>query len=303
MKILLATDGSAHARLAETLLLKVPKWKEAEVTVVSVMTPPLIGLGPTFPGEMFSYETETLIATARDVAVTTAEGVAARLKERGVNAHPMVVEGDPGGALLETVGDKEYDLVAIGSRGQGSFESFFLGSVARKLVSHSPVSVLVARPGEDDIHEVVDRVTHVDKLNVLVAVDGSKGSELATQALLDQGEGAFAKAIAFCAEPLSVLPAGIDADSVSSVFESDHKMVVELTTRVAEQLSACADVTHPMSSKDRPSVAIRKAAEELDIDLISIGATRHGLIERFLLGSVSYEVATEAPCSVLVVRV
>jgi nucleotide-binding universal stress UspA family protein len=47
---------------------------------------------------------------------------------------------------------------------------------------------------------------------------------------------------------------------------------------------------------------LSEAARQAEADLIVVGATRHGTLERFLIGSVSYELVTEAPCSVLVVR-
>jgi nucleotide-binding universal stress UspA family protein len=51
-----------------------------------------------------------------------------------------------------------------------------------------------------------------------------------------------------------------------------------------------------------PVKVILAEAEDLDCDLIVIGARGHSLIGRLLIGSVSDSVATHAKCSVLVVR-
>jgi nucleotide-binding universal stress UspA family protein len=60
--------------------------------------------------------------------------------------------------------------------------------------------------------------------------------------------------------------------------------------------------TTPYQAHGHGAFELIKTAKEVAADLVVVGATRHGLIERFLIGSVSYEVATHAPCSVLVVR-
>src|SRR6185369_16416654 len=52
----------------------------------------------------------------------------------------------------------------------------------------------------------------------------------------------------------------------------------------------------------RPADAILSTADEIRADLIVLGSRGHGRIRAMLLGSVSAEVADQAPQSVLVVR-
>lgn len=51
-----------------------------------------------------------------------------------------------------------------------------------------------------------------------------------------------------------------------------------------------------------PQHLIVNTAEEMEVDLIVVGAKGHSLLDRLLIGSVSESVAIHAPCSVLVVR-
>lgn len=51
-----------------------------------------------------------------------------------------------------------------------------------------------------------------------------------------------------------------------------------------------------------PKHVILEESEEFGADLIVVGSHGHGVLERFLLGSVSQSVALHASCSVLIVR-
>ncbi len=51
-----------------------------------------------------------------------------------------------------------------------------------------------------------------------------------------------------------------------------------------------------------PKRAILEEAERFGADLIVVGSHGHGMLERFLLGSVSQAVALHATCSVEIVR-
>jgi nucleotide-binding universal stress UspA family protein len=51
-----------------------------------------------------------------------------------------------------------------------------------------------------------------------------------------------------------------------------------------------------------PATVICQRAEELGADLVIVGNRGLGMLDRFLLGSVSSAVTQRAPCSVLVVR-
>ncbi len=64
---------------------------------------------------------------------------------------------------------------------------------------------------------------------------------------------------------------------------------------------ANAAVTHSLGDGHIGHSIVEKA-KEIEADLIVVGAKGHSTIDRILLGSVSDHVATEASCSVLVVR-
>jgi nucleotide-binding universal stress UspA family protein len=55
---------------------------------------------------------------------------------------PRLLVGEPASALLGELEKGAHDLVVVGTRGRTSLKHLLLGSVAEKLVRHSPVPVL-----------------------------------------------------------------------------------------------------------------------------------------------------------------
>lgn len=56
--------------------------------------------------------------------------------------HERLLSGDPASALLAEIANEKYDLVVLGTHGRTGLAHLLLGSVAEKLVRHSPVPVL-----------------------------------------------------------------------------------------------------------------------------------------------------------------
>lgn len=305
MKVVLATDGSSYARLAEEMLLRVPSLKSAEVLVVSVATTPHVPLAgvPTFESAAMAEELAQLSENSREHAQRAAEECVARLKSEGVNAVGFTLEGDPGNEILEFAATEGAAHVVIGSRGLGGLKSLFLGSVARKLVNSAEASVLVVRAsGGRAPEEGLERLKTVKKLDVIFAFDGTDGAAAAGDALKASGEKAFGRVTVVCAEPLSVMPAGIDPGTFGELYRYDHERAVEVARHGAALMAGVGESVESATGLGRPSRVLADAVEERSADLVVLGATRHGTLERFLIGSVSYEVAVSAPCSVWVVR-
>lgn len=305
MRVILATDGSSYARLAEEILLRVPLLRGAEILVVSVAATPHVPLAgmPSFESAAMAEELAQLSEDSRTSARDSAESCVARLKSEGVNAVGFTLDGEPGNEILEFSATEGASHIVIGSRGLGGLKSLFLGSVARKLVNSAEASVLVVRAaGGKTPDEDLDRVKGLKKLDVVVGFDGTDGAAAAAKVVNASGKGAFGRVTVVCAEPLSVMPAGIDPGTFGELYRYDHERAVEVARHGAATLAGVGDSVESATGLGRPSRVLTDAATEREAELVVLGATRHGTLERFLIGSVSYEVAVSAPCSVWVVR-
>lgn len=77
----------------------------------------------------------------------------------------------------------------------------------------------------------------------------------------------------------------------------------EAVARIEAQVKAAhKNLMVVVEENPSPADAIVKFAEKDGTDLIVIGNKGAGAIERFLIGSVSSQVVTHAPCSVMVVK-
>ncbi|MBG9390221.1 universal stress protein [Caenimonas aquaedulcis] len=142
--ILLATDGSAASAHAAKLAVRLASAHHAKLTVVYVVDPyPYLGLGDTNPMGLHAY-----LSSARDHAAVAHSQVVqlCAAAEPPVPVELRLVE-DVAAAkgILRTAQDEQCDLVVAGSHGRGGAAGLLLGSVANKLVTQSPVPVLVAR--------------------------------------------------------------------------------------------------------------------------------------------------------------
>lgn len=138
--------------------------------------------------------------------------------------------------------------------------------------------------------------------NILVAVDGSKESELA-----------FKKGAAAAVRNNATLHLAhiIDNRSFGSI-EAYDRTIADRTMKNSEELLAkykqeaeAAGVknVNVIIEYGVPKVAIPKElAPKLNVDVIICGATGLNAAERFIMGSVSERIVRTAKCDVLVVR-
>ena len=124
-KILVGVDGSEPSKRALAEAIKIGKKFEAEITVVSVFSP-----APTPSAHEFSH------GILEDAKVVLEDE---KVKYKLVS----VTSTDPSKAINDMARDGKFDLIVIGRRGVGAAHALFLGSVASRISSESPVNVLI----------------------------------------------------------------------------------------------------------------------------------------------------------------
>jgi nucleotide-binding universal stress UspA family protein len=153
-RILLATDGSPAAEVAERYLATSPIAAGIPITVVSVaeiLGPWIRPIVPSMLGQvMDSYAEHEAAARRSHRQITTA--TLERLTSAGMDVEAATVEaGDPAAGILRAADDVAADLIVLGSRGWTGLRRLVLGSVARRVLQGAQASVLVVRAGMGEV--------------------------------------------------------------------------------------------------------------------------------------------------------
>jgi nucleotide-binding universal stress UspA family protein len=146
--VVLAVDGSSHARRAVEFLARLAPAAGSQVTVVRVVEPirlPSLGPAPTKVRAAVQAQADALTAEALAEARREVETAGRRLGRAGWRTRTLVPVGVPLTELLGAVRVGQADLLALGARGVGGVGRLLLGSVAEGALGRAPVSVLVVR--------------------------------------------------------------------------------------------------------------------------------------------------------------
>lgn len=142
--ILLATDGSPASTRAAQLAVDLARTSGAKLTAVYVIDPtPYLGMGESNPLGLEAY-----MSSAYDHAADAHAKVAALCAKDGepIDLHRRPAEDMHAcDGILQAAKEEGADLIVVGSHGRTGIKRMLLGSVAAKVVSQSPVPVLVAR--------------------------------------------------------------------------------------------------------------------------------------------------------------
>jgi nucleotide-binding universal stress UspA family protein len=239
---------------------------------------------------------------ARQDSMDLIDRAVTELRGRGVEATPIMLQGDARSVILDRAKDTQTDLIFVGLNGASGLAKFFLGRVATSVLSHALCSVEIVRNREGKLPGV-----H----KILLATDGSEFSERAARSIAERPWPAGTEI-----EVMSVVelvlgsaqallePPYVDSDQLERQRAEGMKRAQNAVATAVEILSK----TFPTVSESisvllgGPKSVIIDEAGKWGADLIVVGSHGHRGIERFLLGGVSEGVALHASCSVEVIR-
>ncbi|MBZ5661976.1 MAG: universal stress protein [Acidobacteriia bacterium] len=135
-------------------------------------------------------------------------------------------------------------------------------------------------------------------MKVLLAIDDSKFSEAATQALIAQ-----AKPTGTEVRVLHVIESFVSLKDWKPVIEQLRKKGKVLLAQTAQALRTAGFQVATTMEEGNPKSVIVDFAAQWPADLVVMGSHGDKGFDRFLLGSVSESVVRHAPCSVQVVRI
>ena len=138
-RILLATDGSAQAFVAINYASELAACCRAEITLLMVAQIQVHGsdwekvmLGGQIPSELKVAAWEFLSNLIHFIPAS-------------VPAQIRVEVGSPGETIIKVAEEEDSDLIVLGSRGMGSTDSNFIGSVSHYVLTHTERPVFLSK--------------------------------------------------------------------------------------------------------------------------------------------------------------
>ncbi len=287
MKVLLASDGSQYSEEAAWVLSRLPHREKLEITILSVLSPPVTSFYS--PTKEFMEE---MVKEDRAYAEQRQRAVSEMFEGANAEVNCQIVEGDAQETIVDAAKQMKADLVVVGAKGHSQIDRVLLGSTSDYVATHAPCSVLVVRP--TGLRDQRDR-----SLKVAVAFDDSPASHAALEELLTFQWGPHTQITV-------VAVAGY-----TPVFNPDfgfnpealHREAQKAVRVGAKRLQSQVDqVQEIVIEHDHIAEGLVRYTEETHSDFLVIGDTGRSTLARAILGSVSRYVLRHASCGVWITR-
>lgn len=147
--IIVAVDGSELSTYALRVAGRIALRELSRVVAVHVRHVGGAGVGAA--DAVGTVDTSRFYDAAREVAEQAKESATKVLGGAGLSGWTYEERTGPQvECLVEAIKEHHGDLVVVGSHGHNPFYDLVVGSIAQGMISHAPVSVLVARPYRGD---------------------------------------------------------------------------------------------------------------------------------------------------------
>jgi nucleotide-binding universal stress UspA family protein len=289
MKILLAIDSSD---LSEAVINEVAARPWPSESVVFVLT--VVDL---FALTYSVGYLEPFVKNENDAARALVQSVGDRLGAQGIETVTQVVEGYPATSIVEQAKVWDVDFVFVGSHGHSGVARFFLGSIAKEVVRNAHCSVEIVRHAGSEQKATGKRV--------LLATDGSAYSEAAARSVAARPwpKGTEFKIVSIIDQMLPAMDPWYASGELIARMLDENKKQCEEAVRSAHNIVSGAGLAAATSVlSGTPKWQIIDDAKDWNADLIVLGSHGRRGLTSVLLGSVSEAVATNASCSVEVIR-
>jgi universal stress protein A len=288
--LLCPVDFSEQSRQALLWASAIAQYRDAEMTVLSVVEPLLAQAAGIRLG---------VDLTRTEVEPALREFVEATLPEGARHASHLRMEvtvGDPSEAILQTGHSLKAGLIVMGTHGLGGFRKLLLGSTTEQVLRRTEWPVLVVPAGAAS----APAVEHpgVQLRRILLATDFRQSAMAAMQWAGDLASDiGVPLVLAHVVEPVVVPPPwqASAADFESERVASGQRMLARLSATFRDTRNDC------VVSVGRPADTIASLAIEYGAGLIVLGLANPADSEPRKPGSIAYRVLRIAHVAVAVV--
>jgi nucleotide-binding universal stress UspA family protein len=284
-RILLADDGSEHARAAARLVGDLPWSAGSDVTV-------LRAFASTQASDLAPLE-------------SALNQTCALLQEKSLQVKPELLLGSPAEKVVEYADEHKPDLIVVGAKGLRATFGILLGGVAQQVVEYAGCPVLVVRASYEKLRRI------------LLVTDGSPSSQQAVQYLggLPLPDGVSAEVMHVLPPPpirmimqntsfgaMQVTPPEQIMEMDAALQAKEERAGHELLDTTVTSLQSLGLAASAVLKRGDAATEIIDYVKEQKIDLIVIGSRGLSHIRSWLMGSVTRKLVHYSECSVLVVR-
>lgn len=306
-KILVPLDGSARAEQAIPVAARLARAVGGSV-ILLVVAPLPIEFHTDAKRQARAQATGPVDADL-DQAHWYLKTVTAMPELIGVQAQTEALIGDVAATILNTIELLQADLVVLCRHGSSGFTRWALGSIARKIVPHSPVPVLLLRDGGS-------LLTH-QSVRTLAPLDGSPLAESALKpaielvAALAQDEQRSLHLIRVVDDPVS---GGLFRPSIhfdqevrrAEARREAHKYLAGMAAQLTKGEFATYNLTVTTSVSVHTDVAealVDKTEQTGEsFDLLAMATHGYGGLQRWVMGSVTERVLQQTNLPLLIVH-
>jgi nucleotide-binding universal stress UspA family protein len=290
--MLVAVDLSEASREALQHAYALARKREADLAVVHVM-PHFVDMQTLFPQNYADNMTalaEAEAATGRDV-----EQLVSGL-ELGPEVQIFVERGDRYAEIIRRAEAWAASLVVVGSHSHPGIARALLGGVAERVVRYAHCPVLVRRPSKSK--KVVVAATDLSDPSLPAIARGAeearlRGARLVVVHAVDMRDASF---LAMAGAPFGTTVAMPPPEVQRATQDGLNELLRQAMARFGA--SGESSVLH-----GAPVTEIVRLVENLEAELLVVGAHGRTGIARIALGSVAEQLVRLASCSVLAVRV
>ena len=302
MKIVIAIDGSESSKQALQMVKQSALFQTSSVDLVHVMSPIVFDAELVYPDartqiEEYNADMRTKARQLLDAARADLCDVAT---VRECETH--VISGSPAEEICRHADACQSDMIILGSRGLNPIKGLFLGSVSDGVLRLAPCPVLIHRPGSSS------RGSPSPEAGVRIALgfDQSESANQACRFIEDSFEDGLS-----AVDIVAVLPTAFPYGMTYSLAFLKQLPAYRKSMEDGAQLAR----NRLTKSRARPEVAvtlIEDVHDEADAlntyasrhhcDLLVVGSKDKDVLDRVVLGSVSYKLAHRAEMPLLVVK-
>lgn len=282
-KILVALDGSSACYNALKQAIKLASEQKGAISGIYV--------APRFLGDLDLTgikDIESIIKGPTEEIISRAQAIAK--EERGLTIRVTTEQGEPFERILDTAEAEGCDLIVLGSKDYSAVErgtKQMLGRTLTRVIGYSRIDVLV-----------VPESAIIRWGSILLAIDGSTYSEMATKKAMD-----FAKTYG---EKLKIVTIVNTSDEFMTIAPKIQQRMIEAAQKLVKDTAqkakeaGCEVETFVMEGDIAQTIA--ELAQKEGVDAIVMGSHGRTGIRRLLMGSITEGVINLSPCPVLVAK-